>query len=57
VYLASVVGGIYLLNPTLGIFELLPDTLPIVGNLDEAGAFLLLWYGLMEYFRNRRGTP
>jgi hypothetical protein len=35
------IGGlcvIYLLNPTLGLFELIPDNLPIIGNLDEAGA-------------------
>ena len=41
---------IYLINPTFGLFELLPDNLPVVGNLDEAGAVLLLtnvltWYG------------
>ena len=54
VYLASVVGGVYLLNPTAGLFELLPDNLPLVGNLDEAGAFMLVWYGLIEYFRRRK---
>jgi uncharacterized membrane protein YkvA (DUF1232 family) len=27
---------VYLLNPTFGLFELLPDNLPIIGNLDEA---------------------
>ena len=36
-------AALYLLNPGLGIFEFLPDTLPLVGNLDEglAGAILL----------------
>ena len=36
---AGVVGALafaYLLNPTLGIFEILPDNLPVIGNLDEA---------------------
>jgi uncharacterized membrane protein YkvA (DUF1232 family) len=28
----------YLLNPTAGVFELLPDVLPIFGNLDEGVA-------------------
>jgi uncharacterized membrane protein YkvA (DUF1232 family) len=28
----------YLLNPTAGLFELLPDVLPGIGNLDEAAA-------------------
>ncbi|MEY3021477.1 MAG: hypothetical protein RIS86_675 [Planctomycetota bacterium] len=27
---------VYLANPTLGVFELLPDNVPVVGNLDEA---------------------
>jgi hypothetical protein len=26
----------YLVNPTAGVFELLPDNIPGVGNLDEA---------------------
>ena len=46
----AVIGLIYILNPTLGIFELLPDNLPLVGNLDEGLAFLLIWFGLVEYF-------
>ena len=33
---------IYILNPTMGVFELIPDNMPIVGNLDEAGATALL---------------
>lgn len=28
----------YLLNPTAGAFELIPDILPIVGNIDEGVA-------------------
>lgn len=31
----GVVCLIYLLNPTFGLFELIPDNIPIVGNLDE----------------------
>ena len=62
---APVAGGLallYLVNPTAGIFELLPDNLPLVGNLDEAGAMLLLskvlaWYGLdlNRFGRRMRG--
>jgi len=33
---------LYLLNPGAGLFELLPDSLPLVGNLDEAAAAALL---------------
>lgn len=35
---------LYILNPTLGIFELLPDNLPWFGNIDEAAATTLaIW--------------
>lgn len=35
-------AGIYLMNPTMGVFELLPDNLPGVGNIDEAAATLVI---------------
>ncbi|WP_432823920.1 DUF1232 domain-containing protein [Trichloromonas sp.] len=40
---------IYLLNPGAGIFELIPDNLPYIGNLDEAAAVALL-LGCLRYF-------
>ena len=40
---------LYLLNPTLGVFELIPDNIPLVGNLDEATATTLLLASL-SYF-------
>jgi len=40
---------IYLLNPGAGIFELIPDNLPIIGNLDEAAAVALL-LACLRYF-------
>ncbi len=49
-YLAALMGFVYILNPGAGVFEIIPDNFPIVGNLDEGVAFLLLWYGLMEFF-------
>jgi len=49
-------GGLYILNPTGGIIEFLPDNLPIVGNLDEAGATLVVWYAL-RYLFSGRGRP
>ena len=36
------VALIYLLNSTAGFFELIPDNIPIIGNLDEAAAVTLL---------------
>lgn len=40
---------IYLINPGLGIFEFLPDSLPVVGNVDEAFATFLVISSL-SYF-------
>ena len=45
-------GGIaliYLMNPTLGVLELIPDNFPLIGNLDEAGATLILLNTLRYY--------
>jgi len=38
---ALVVGGIYLLNPAFGV-DLLPDNLPLVGNLDEVAVVFVM---------------
>ena len=43
-----VLGGLYIINPTAGIFELIPDVVPVVGNLDEA-ALMFLIFGAMRY--------
>lgn len=42
-------SALYLLNPGMGMFELIPDNFPIVGNLDEASAAALL-IGALRYF-------
>ena len=39
-------AAFYLLNPGAGLFEILPDNLPLIGNLDEAAAVALLLYCL-----------
>ena len=45
----GILAGLYLLNPGFGLFELIPDNVPFVGNLDEAtAAFLLL--SVLAYF-------
>ena len=54
VYTLAILGLIYVLNPTMGIFEFIPDNLPLVGNLDEGAAFLLMWFGLLEYFQGKK---
>jgi len=45
------VGMLYLMFPTLGIFELIPDAIPFIGSLDEFTATVLVintlaYYGL-----------
>ena len=54
VIILSFLGVAYITYPSLGLFEFLPDALPIVGHLDEGGAYLLIWYGLLEFFEGRR---
>ena len=49
VFVVGFVSLIYLLNPTMGVFELIPDNLPLIGNLDEVGATALLFYALRHF--------
>ena len=49
VFLLGLFCLIYILNPGAGIFELIPDNLPLIGNLDEAAAFATLLLCL-KYF-------
>lgn len=45
VIVSIIICVIYLINPTLGVFELIPDNLPLIGNIDEvfvAGLLLSL---------------
>lgn len=54
VYLMAIVGFIYLLNPTAGILEILPDNLPIIGNLDESASVLLVLAGIVEALEGKK---
>lgn len=58
--LAGILSVLYLLNPSAGFFEILPDNLPLIGNLDEATATMVLlaalrYFGLdlTRFFRPR----
>lgn len=42
VIITAILSIIYLLNPTLGVVELIPDNIPFIGNLDEATATAIL---------------
>ncbi len=61
---AAAVAGLYLINPTAGVLEFIPDVLPVVGNLDEAAAVTILigaarYYGidLSNIFRRDSEPP
>ena len=49
IFLLGLFCLVYLLNPGAGIFELIPDNIPIIGNLDEAAALTMLLLCL-KYF-------
>lgn len=49
-----ILGIIYFLNPTGGIVELIPDNIPVIGNLDEAGAAFLVWNGIKNLTKNSK---
>ena len=42
VFGAGLAAAVYLVYPSFGVFELLPDALPLVGSLDEASATVVL---------------
>ncbi len=39
---------IYMLNPTAGFFEFIPDSIPFIGNVDE-GLIMLLFLACLKY--------
>ena len=49
VVIVGLLSLLYLFNPTAGLFELIPDNIPGIGNLDEATAVLLL-ISCLRYF-------
>ncbi|MEA3362935.1 MAG: DUF1232 domain-containing protein [Thermodesulfobacteriota bacterium] len=61
IFFLGLLSVIYLLNPTAGFFELIPDNIPIIGNLDEAAAVTLLMmclryfgYELPDIFKQKK---
>jgi uncharacterized membrane protein YkvA (DUF1232 family) len=46
---------VYIINPTFGVFEFIPDNWPLIGNLDEAGATALLIWAINEWRKQRDG--
>ena len=54
VYALAAIGIIYILNPTSGFLELIPDNLPLIGNLDEGVAVMLILAGIVEALEGRK---
>ncbi len=57
--LVALIAAVYLLNPSAGIIEPIPDNLPYLGNLDEGTAGVLLAWGignLLRWWRVRRAA-
>lgn len=52
IILLAILAVVYILNPTAGLFELLPDNLPVLGNVDEALAAYVL-YSAIAYLRGK----
>lgn len=53
VIISALASIIYLLNPTAGIFEIIPDNIPFIGNIDEGLASFIL-ISAFEYFRGKQ---
>ena len=45
----GVFSAVYLFNPGAGFIELIPDNIPVIGNLDEAAATTIL-ISCLAYF-------
>ena len=53
-YVVIILGVIYLINPTAGWVELIPDTIPGIGNLDEVGITVLVIKAIEFLWRERK---
>ncbi|MFK7789525.1 MAG: hypothetical protein AB8C95_08570 [Phycisphaeraceae bacterium] len=52
----ALISVVYLLNPGAGVFEILPDNIPFIGNLDEVGALLMLLKCLQHFGIGSKGS-
>ena len=49
-----VISIFYLLNPSAGIWEIIPDNIPIIGNLDEVAAVLIALDALRSIRKSKK---
>lgn len=52
-YVLIIIALFYLLNPSAGVWEIIPDNIPIIGNLDEVAAVLLIIDALKNIRKNK----
>lgn len=45
-------GLLYLANPGAGLVEIIPDNIPLIGNLDEAGITAMV-LGALRYLKTK----
>ena len=57
VLLLGILSAAYLANIGAGVVEIVPDNIPLIGNIDEAGATLLLLNCLAYFGLNLRRPP
>jgi uncharacterized membrane protein YkvA (DUF1232 family) len=52
VILLGIICFLYLLNPAAGLFEIIPDNIPFIGNIDE-GLVAYLLFSCIQYLRGK----
>ena len=57
ILISGLLSGLYLLNIGAGIVEIIPDNIPIAGNLDEFVASLILINSLAHFGLDLRKKP
>ena len=60
--IVGIISLVYIINPGAGFIELIPDNFPIIGNLDEAAATVLLlsclsYFGIDLFNIFKKDTP
>lgn len=53
-WIAVVFCTLYMLNPAGGLLEPIPDIVPAIGNLDEAGVMVLLFQAIRKLRAGRK---
>jgi len=57
VFTLGLLSAAYLANIGAGVVELIPDNIPVIGNIDEATATVLLLNCLAHFGINLRKNP